>query len=72
MRDGGVTSRVGAPQFSEVPPGFPEFMSNISRTEGVAPARAYIDELLPLVFDGVPVGCKAVADREALGVLLRK
>jgi threonine dehydrogenase-like Zn-dependent dehydrogenase len=87
VRDGGVISRVGAPQFSEVPLGFPEFMRNITLTGGVAPALAYIDELLPLVLDGtiepgrvfdrtigldeVPAGYQAMADREALKVLVR-
>jgi len=87
VRDGGVISRVGAPQFSAVPLGFPEFMRNITLTGGVAPARAYIDELLPLVLDGtidpgrvfdrtigldgVPDGYRAMADREALKVLVR-
>jgi threonine dehydrogenase-like Zn-dependent dehydrogenase len=87
VRDGGVISRVGAPQFAEVPLGFPEFMRNITLTGGVAPARAYIDELLPLVLDGtidpgrvfdrtigldeVPAGYRAMADREALKVLIR-
>ncbi|GAA1357819.1 zinc-dependent alcohol dehydrogenase family protein [Arthrobacter rhombi] len=87
VRDGGVISRVGAPQFSEVPIGFGEFMRNITLTGGVAPARAYIEELLPLVLDGsiepgkvfdrtveldgVPTGYQAMADREALKVLVR-
>lgn len=87
VRDGGVISRVGAPQFPEVPLGFPEFMRNITLTGGVAPARAYIDELLPLVLDGsiepgkvfdrtiglddVPAGYQAMADREALKILVR-
>jgi threonine dehydrogenase-like Zn-dependent dehydrogenase len=87
VRDGGVISRVGAPQFSEVPLGFAEFMRNMTLTGGVAPARAYIDELLPLVLDGsinpgrvfdrtigldeVPAGYQAMADREALKVLVR-
>jgi threonine dehydrogenase-like Zn-dependent dehydrogenase len=87
VRDGGVISRVGVPQFTEVPIGRREFMRNITLTGGVAPARAYIDELLPLVLDGtiepgrvfdrtigideVPAGYKAMADREALKVLIR-
>lgn len=86
-RDGGVVSRVGAPQYEEVPMGFPEFMRNITLTGGVAPARAYIEELLPDVLDGtiepgrvfdrtigtedVPDGYRAMADREALKVLIR-
>jgi hypothetical protein len=87
VRDGGTISRVGAPQFAEVPLGFPAFMRNITLTGGVAPARAYIDELLPLVLDGtiqpgrvfdrtigldeVAAGYRAMADREALKVLVR-
>lgn len=87
VRDGGVISRVGAPQFQEVPFGFGDFMRNITLTGGVAPARAYIDTLLPLVLDGsiepgkvfdrtigldeVPAGYQAMADREALKVLVR-
>lgn len=87
VRAGGVVSRVGAPQFTDVPLGFPEFMNNITLTGGVAPARAYIPTLLPLVLDGtinpgrvfdrtvdldgVPAGYQAMADREALKVLVR-
>ncbi|MGA7203879.1 MAG: alcohol dehydrogenase catalytic domain-containing protein [Specibacter sp.] len=87
VRDGGVISRVGAPQFAEVPLGFTEFLRNITLTGGVAPARAYIEELLPLVLDGtiepgkvfdrtvgmdeVPAGYQAMADRQALKVLVR-
>jgi threonine dehydrogenase-like Zn-dependent dehydrogenase len=87
VRDGGVISRVGAPQFAEVPLGFGEFLRNITLTGGVAPARAYIEELLPLVLDGtiepgkvfdrtigmdeVPAGYQAMADRQALKVLVR-
>jgi threonine dehydrogenase-like Zn-dependent dehydrogenase len=87
VRDGGVVSRVGAPQFSDVPLGFPEFMRNITLTGGVAPARAYIPELLEKVLDGsiepgkvfdrtvdldgVAAGYQAMADREALKVLVR-
>lgn len=87
VRDGGIISRVGVPQFAEVPLGRQEFMRNITLTGGVAPARAYINELLPLVLDGtiepgrvfdrtigfddVPAGYAAMADREALKVLIR-
>ena len=52
VRDGGVVSRVGVPQYEEVPVGFGVFMRNITLTGGVAPARAYIEELLPDVLDG--------------------
>ncbi|MFL4480390.1 zinc-binding dehydrogenase [Paeniglutamicibacter sp. ORCA_105] len=87
IRDGGTISRVGAPQFPEVPLGFGDFMRNITLTGGVAPARSYIEELLPLVLDGtinpgkvfdrtvtldeVPAGYRAMADRQALKVLVR-
>jgi hypothetical protein len=87
VRDGGVVSRVGAPQYADVPMDFGVFMRNITLTGGVAPARAYIEELLPDVLDGtvepgrvfdrtigldeVPDGYRAMADRTALKVLIR-
>jgi len=86
-RDGGVIGRVGAAQYAEVPMDFGTVMRNIILTGGVAPARAYIEELLPDVLDGtiepgrvfdrtvgleeVPDGYRAMADREALKVLIR-
>ncbi|CAM03964.1 hypothetical protein A8924_5081 [Saccharopolyspora erythraea NRRL 2338] len=87
-REGGVISRVGVPQYEEGPMGFETmFFRNITLTGGVAPARAYIDELLPDVLDGkiepgkvfdrtvgldeVPDGYRAMADREALKVMVR-
>ena len=85
-RDGGVVGRVGASQYTEVPMDFGTLMRNITLTGGVAPARAYIEELLPDVLDGtvqpgkvfdrtigldeVPDGYRAMADREALKVLI--
>jgi threonine dehydrogenase-like Zn-dependent dehydrogenase len=87
VRDGGVVSRVGAAQYTEVPMGFGTLMRNITLTGGVAPARAYIAELLPDVLDGrlrpgrvfdrtigldeVPNGYRAMADRQALKVLIQ-
>jgi threonine dehydrogenase-like Zn-dependent dehydrogenase len=86
-RNGGTVSRVGAPQYSEVPADFEVFFRNITLTGGVAPARAYIDELMVDVLNGkinpgkvfdrtisiedVPLGYKAMADREALKVMIR-
>ncbi|SDQ19603.1 zinc-binding dehydrogenase [Actinopolyspora saharensis] len=86
VRDGGVVSRVGAPQYAEGPIGFDVFFRNITLTGGVAPARAYIEQLLPDVLesriqpgrvfdrtaglDEVPDGYRAMADREALKVLV--
>jgi len=87
VRDGGVVSRVGAPQYAEVPMDFGVFMRNVTLTGGVAPARAYIDELMPEVLDGtlqpgrvfdrsvglgdIAGGYRAMADREALKVMVR-
>jgi threonine dehydrogenase-like Zn-dependent dehydrogenase len=87
VRAGGTISRVGAPQYDQAPLGFEVFMNNITLTGGVAPARAYIEELLPDILEGriepgrvfdrtvsvdeVPDGYRAMADREALKVLVR-
>ncbi|MFI7547010.1 zinc-binding dehydrogenase [Actinoplanes sp. NPDC049599] len=87
VRNGGTVSRVGAPQYPAVPAGFGVFLRNITLTGGVAPARAYIEELLPDILEGriepgrvfdrtvsldeVPAGYQAMADREALKVLIR-
>jgi threonine dehydrogenase-like Zn-dependent dehydrogenase len=87
VRAGGVVSRVGAAQYTEVPMDFGTFMRNITLTGGVAPARAYIEELLPDVLDGrlqpgrvfdrtigleeTPEGYRAMASREALKVLIQ-
>jgi threonine dehydrogenase-like Zn-dependent dehydrogenase len=62
------------------------FFRNVSLTAGVAPVRAYIEELLPAVLDGtiepgrvfdrtvgldeVPDGYKAMNDRAAIKVLI--
>ena len=87
VRDGGTVSRVGLPQYAEGPIGFDFVRRNITLTGGIAPARAYIEELLPDVLDGkvqpgkvfdhtlglddVPSGYRAMADRKALKVLVR-
>jgi threonine dehydrogenase-like Zn-dependent dehydrogenase len=87
VRDGGVVSRVGAPQYAEVPADFGVFFRNITLTGGVAPARAYVEELMPDILDGTiepgrvfdrtvgldetPAGYRAMADREALKVLIQ-
>jgi threonine dehydrogenase-like Zn-dependent dehydrogenase len=87
VRAGGVVSRVGAPQYIDVPMDFGVFMRKVTLTGGVAPARAYIDELLPDILagtiepgrvldrtvplDGVPDGYRAMARREALKVLVQ-
>jgi threonine dehydrogenase-like Zn-dependent dehydrogenase len=87
VRNGGTVSRVGAPQYPAVPADFGVFLRNITLTGGVAPARAYIEELLPDILEGriepgrvfdrtvtldeVPTGYQAMADREALKVMIR-
>lgn len=86
VRAGGTISRVGVPQYDEGPIGPPLFRRNITVTGGVAPARHYIPELLEDVVEGryqpgkvfdrtigleeVPDGYRAMADREALKVLV--
>lgn len=86
VRPGGVISRVGVPQYSDAPIGFGLFGPNITLTGGPAPARAYIDTLLPAVLDGtvepgrvfdrridltdIADGYRAMDDREALKVLV--
>jgi threonine dehydrogenase-like Zn-dependent dehydrogenase len=87
VRPGGKISRVGVPQYDEGPIGPPLFRRNITVTGGVAPARHYIPELLDDVVEGryqpgkvfdrtigleeVPDGYRAMADREALKVLVK-
>jgi threonine dehydrogenase-like Zn-dependent dehydrogenase len=87
VRDGGAISRVGLPQYTEGPLGPDLVLRNITITGGAAPARAYIEELLPDVLEGriepgrvfdravsldqVPDGYRAMADREALKVLIQ-
>ena len=86
VRDGGAVSRLGVSQYTSVPMGFDTLLRNVTLTGGVAPARAYIEELLPDVLDGkiepgkvfdreigvddVPDGYRAMADRTALKVMI--
>ena len=79
--------RIGVPQYTEGPLGFDTVFRNVSFTGGAAPARAYIEELMPDILDGtvepgrvfdrtvgldeVPDGYKAMAARESLKVLIR-
>jgi len=87
VRPGGVISRVGVPQYEQAPIGFGSlFGGNITLTGGPAPARAYIERLLPGVLDGtvdpgrvfdrtvrlddIAKGYQAMDDREALKVLV--
>jgi threonine dehydrogenase-like Zn-dependent dehydrogenase len=86
VRPGGTVSRVGAPQYPAIPAARSAFVKNIRLTGGIAPARAYIEELLPDVLEGryepgrvfdrsvgldaVPDGYRAMNDREAIKVLV--
>lgn len=87
VRDGGIVTRLGVSQYTQVPMGFDTIMRNITLTGGAAPARAYIEELMPDILDGkvqpgrvfdhtigldkVPDGYRAMADRESLKVLIQ-
>ncbi|RZT85212.1 threonine dehydrogenase-like Zn-dependent dehydrogenase [Pseudonocardia sediminis] len=85
-RDGGTVGRVGVSQYESVPLDAGTFMRNIKMAGGVAPARNYIEDLLPDVLEGkiqpgkvfdrtigmdeIPDGYRAMMDREALKVLI--
>jgi threonine dehydrogenase-like Zn-dependent dehydrogenase len=84
-RAGGAVGRVGVPQNDSLQGGIP-FWKNVSVGGGPAPARAYIEELLPDVLEGriepgrvfdstgplddVPDGYRAMNEREAIKVLI--
>jgi threonine dehydrogenase-like Zn-dependent dehydrogenase len=86
-RPGGAVGRVGVPQEETMPASLPAFFGNVTIGGGPAPARAYVEELLPDILegriepgrvfdrtvdlDGVPDGYRAMADREALKVMIR-
>jgi len=54
LRAGGVISRGGVPQSEEGSLGRRSFLGrNITLTGGPAPVRAYIEQLLPAVLDGI-------------------
>ena len=86
-RAGGAVGRVGVPQGTELPAAQPTFYGNITIAGGPAPARAYIEPLLPDVLEGriqpgrvfdwtgglesVPDGYRAMNNREAIKALIR-
>ena len=86
-RPGGAVGRVGVPQAETIPDSIPTFFGNVSIAGGPAPARAYLEELLPDVMegriqpgrvfdretnlDGVSDGYRAMNDREAIKVMIR-
>ena len=85
-RPGGAVGRVGIPQDESIPYGVETFFDNVTIGGGPAPARAYIEELMPDVLEGkiepgrvfdrtgpldeVPDGYRAMNEREALKVLI--
>src|SRR2546423_9112756 len=81
-RPGGAVGRVGIPQDESVPYAVETFFDNVAIGGGPAPARAYIEELMPDVLDGriepgrvfdrtgslddVPEGYRLMNEREVL------
>ena len=86
VRPGGAVGRVGVPQGESIPEGVTTFFDNVTIAGGPAPARAYLEELLPDVLegriepgrvfdrvtnlDGVPDGYRGMNDREAIKVMI--
>jgi len=87
VRPGGAIGRVGVPHYGPIDLSTTLFYHNVTIAGGPAPVRAYIDELLPDVMeglidpgrvfdrtvdlDGVPDGYRAMNEREALKVMIR-
>ena len=87
VRPGGAVGRVGVPQHQQIPTTVKTFFDNVTIGGGPAPARAYIEELLPdvmegriepgRVFDsitdlaGVPDGYRAMNERDAIKVMVK-
>jgi threonine dehydrogenase-like Zn-dependent dehydrogenase len=86
VRPGGAVGRVGLPQEETIPQAVSTFFDNVTISGGPAPARAYIEELLPEVLEGkiepgrvfdrviglgdVPDGYRAMNDRESIKVMV--
>ena len=86
-RPGAAVGRVGVPQGETAPGAQLAFYNNITVSGGVAPVRAYIEELLPDVLEGriepgrvfdrvvglddTPDGYRAMNEREALKVMVK-
>ena len=87
VRPGGAVGRVGVPHYEAIKGAQQMFYGNVIVAGGPAPTRAYIDELLPDVMDGViepgrvfdrtigldgvPDGYRAMNEREALKVMIK-
>jgi threonine dehydrogenase-like Zn-dependent dehydrogenase len=86
VRPGGAVGRVGVPQHEQLPTTRQTFFDNVTISGGPAPARAYIEELLPDVLEGriepgrvfdrtgsladVPDGYRAMNERESIKFLI--
>ena len=87
VRPGGAVGRVGVPQQEQIPTTMQAFYDNVTIGGGPAPARAYIEELLPDVLEGriepgrvfdrtgtldeVPEGYRLMNEREVLKFLIK-
>src|SRR5438445_8985937 len=85
-RPGGAVGRVGVPHYDAIPGAEQTFFKNVTIGGGPAPVRAYIKELLPDILEGriepgrvfdrivrldeVPVGYRAMNEREAIKVMV--
>jgi threonine dehydrogenase-like Zn-dependent dehydrogenase len=85
-RPGGAVGRVGVPQDETMPASQTAFYDNVTVSGGPAPARAYIEDLLPDILEGrihpgrvfdrivglddVPDGYRAMDQREAIKVMV--
>jgi threonine dehydrogenase-like Zn-dependent dehydrogenase len=85
-RPGGAVGRVGVPQEETIPGSQLAFFGHVTISGGPAPARAYIEELLPDILEGriepgrvfdrvvslddVPEGYRAMNDRESIKVMV--
>ncbi len=86
VRPGGAVGRLGVPHYDGIPATKQNFYDNVTVSGGPAPARAYIEELMPdvlegrikpgrvfdrvITLDGVPDGYRAMNDREAIKVMI--
>jgi len=86
VRAGGAIGRLGVPHYEGIPTTAKNFFDNVTVSGGPAPARAYIEELMPDILagriepgrvfdrviglDDVPDGYRAMNDREAIKVMI--
>ena len=53
VRTGGVISSIGVPQYTDAPTGLPFYRRGLTLTGGSAPVRAYMEDLMPDILDGI-------------------